>query len=335
MERQCDEEDEPQPSRSRQESEPGPVTYWLAQYFTRVDGGGLCVTGLRYSHRWPKEKVEKTAKEVQAGDKFAVRDLPVVVKQVTSSSSPPPPTEKSKHWSVKYRVFESPTSMNQRTVRLNYSGVFTEDQVRADAQRAVGFHKDAVPDTLVIEQRDPDSSSSSNDSYDEALNVDRPYPLLKDKVWLKKMTQSEEGTAKSPSKRRGLAVSSPSPEKRRSLRQAGKDIDPSPTEVQPDPGDSEPQPSTSKASQPDPGDSEPQPSTSKASQPDPGDSEPTTVGDEEVQPEQQDARTSSRTEERSSPPVSSTSKKSKPLLTPKERFKGQVFQVKRTFLMPR
>ena len=296
--------DEPQACSSRQE----PRTYWLAQYFTRANDV-VGVMGLKYPRHWPKEKAEETAKEVQAGDKYAVRNLPVVVREVAGSSTPPPASEISKDWSVKYRVFDSPTSMSSKTVRLNYSGIFTEEEVRADALRAVGYHVDAVPDTLVVQRRGPDSSSSTNDSYDEALNVDQPYPLLKDKDWLKKMTQSEEGTAKSASKRRALDISSPSPEKRRSLRlyDKEKEKEKEETGLGDDDADFEPQEEV----EPQP----PQPSTSKQEEVEPQPPQPSTSKQEEVEPQ---------------PPQPSTSKESSTTskTTPKERFKGKVYQVR-------
>lgn len=55
--------------------------YWLAQYFTKPKQNlGISVMGLKYPLHWPKEKAEKAAREVMAGDKFAY-DIPLSIKK--------------------------------------------------------------------------------------------------------------------------------------------------------------------------------------------------------------------------------------------------------------
>lgn len=67
---------DPKPEQSSQD------VYWLAQYFTSGKHNvGIAVMGVKYPQHWPKEKAEKAAKEVQAGDRYALRDLPITIKQ--------------------------------------------------------------------------------------------------------------------------------------------------------------------------------------------------------------------------------------------------------------
>lgn len=56
--------------------------YWLAHYYTRTRHNiGMNVMAVKYPLHWPKDKAERAAKSVQAGDKYAMPDLPVVIKQ--------------------------------------------------------------------------------------------------------------------------------------------------------------------------------------------------------------------------------------------------------------
>ena len=67
---------DPKPEESSQE------VYWLAQYFTTGRHNvGLVVMGVKYPQHWSKEKAERAAKEVQAGDRYAVSDLPLIIKK--------------------------------------------------------------------------------------------------------------------------------------------------------------------------------------------------------------------------------------------------------------
>ena len=170
--------------------------------------------------------------------------------------------------------------------------MFSQEEVLADAHKAMASHDGTVADSLVVERVD---SESSSESVIESLCQEVFYPVHEDKDWLKKMTsQSQEAPTTAASRKRSISPASSAPAcKRQSLRlyDKEKEKEREETALGDDDANFEPQ--------------------------------------EEVEPEQemeQDPRSSS-TEERSSPPVPSTSKKRKPLLTPKERFKGKVFQV--------
>ena len=190
-------DDEPQASSSQEPLQQPQNVYWLAQYFTEEKDNGIWLMALKYPADWPKEKVEKSAKDVRAGDKYAAKDIPLVIKKVSNTSALPAASETTSDWTVKYRVYDSPTRMNSKTVRLNYSSVFTEDQVRAHADRAMGNHDKAVPGSLVISRVDSDSSMGSADEL---------YPLLEDKDWLKKMTQIEQAPKRTGTKRKGSVL---------------------------------------------------------------------------------------------------------------------------------
>lgn len=184
---------------------------------------------------------------------------------------------------MRYQIFKDPSSMSSRTVCLNYSNVFTEDEVFADAQKAMASHSEVVPDSLIIERVESDSSS---DEVIQQLYDDVFYPVLDDKDWLRKMTsESEEPLA---SRKRSLPPASSAPHsKRASLRKHDKDKAPEPAPVH--------------------------------------------LQDEFAPDADMDfgSRSSSSSEEEDSPsPKPSTSKSSKKSsLTPKQRFKGKVFQV--------
>ena len=87
-------DEQPHPSTSQDEpQQPTQNTYWLAQYFTRGRyDQGMTVMAVKYPLHWPREKVDKAAQDVRNGDKFAMKDLPLVIKQVTSTTAPPPPS---------------------------------------------------------------------------------------------------------------------------------------------------------------------------------------------------------------------------------------------------
>ena len=199
------------------------------------------------------------------------------------TSSPTPATESNKDWSVKYQVFKDPTSMSSRTVCLNYSNVFTEEEVKACADKAMASHSEAVPNSLIIERVDSDSSSDEaiQQLYDEVF-----YPVLEDKDWLRKMTsESEEPPA---SRKRTIPPASSAPHsKRASLRKYDKEKE--------------------------------------------QEQEPFDLQDEFAADADMDCghrSSSSSEEEDSTSPKPSTSKSSKKSsLTPKQRFKGKVFQV--------
>ena len=262
-------DEQPDPSTSQDEPQQR-SSYWLAQYFTKARYDlGLSVMAVKYPSHWPREKVEKAARDVQKGDKFAVKDLPLTVKQVTALSEPVP-SENSSDWRVTYRVFKSPNTKAAQRVQLNYSNVFTEEEVTTEAHRALANHPQAEPNSLIIE-RVSDSQSRKDSLLDALFREEEIYPVEEDKDWLKKMTTSEnpttERTAATATRKRALSSeSSVRSGKRRSLRLYDKEKE----------------------------------KDTKAEK------------EEDVQPD----------------PMPSTSKKSsKPLLTPKERFKGKVFQV--------
>ena len=189
---------------------------------------------------------------------------------------------------MKYQVFRSPNSTNSRTVCLNYSSVFTEEEVLADANKAMSIHADVVPDSLIVEKVDSSSSFSSTDSVLKALCDDVFYPVHEDKDWLKKMTtESEVSQAAATSRKRVISTASSAVgSKRKSLRLHDQE---------------------------------------KA--------EPTGGDEEDEQLHFEDTATgveqepSSGSSEEVSPQPSTSKKSSKPLTTPKERFKGKVFQV--------
>lgn len=265
-------DEQPQPSSSH--DEPANNTYWLAQYFTRASSDvGLTVMAVKYPSHWMKDKAEKAAKEVQKGDKYAVKNLPVTVKQVTATRQPPPSLNTS-DWRVTYRVFKSPTSMTCRRVELNFSNVFTEEEVSAEAHRAIANHPDAEPNSLMVE-RITDADERKDCPLEAYYSEEEIYPLLEDKDWLKKMTSSDDApTARAATRKRAAPESTVTSGKRRSLRLYDKEKEKS---------DEQAEKETEQDLPPDDVDPEPKPSTSK--------------------------------------------KSSKPLTTPKERFKGKVFQV--------
>ena len=170
---------------------------------------------------------------------------------------------------------------------MNYSSVFTEEEVLADANKAMSIHDDVVPDSLIVERVDSSSSFSSNDSVLKALCDDVFYPVHEDKDWLKKMmTESEVASAAPTSRKRVISrASSVVGSGRKTLRLYDQE---------------------------------------KA--------EPTRGDDEDEQLEFEDTETgmeqepSSGSSEQLSPQPSTSKKSSKPLTTPKERFKGKVFQ---------
>ena len=272
-------------------------SYWLAQYYTQEKDDGVWLMAVKYSGHLPKEKVEKAAKEVRARDRYAAKGIPLEIKKVSTSkvstsSTLPGAGSTTNDWTVQYRVYDSPTSLNSKTVRLNYSGVFTEDEVRAHANKAVASHEHTVPDTFFVDRYRSDSSSS--DSYLAALNADKPYPLLQDKDWLKKMTQSVEEPKRRAEKRKSGVLRASSGE-RRSLRVCERQ------KAAATEGDEHPIAQPERELEPTPGPSQ----TEEEAEPGPGASQ------------------------KEPSPQPSTSKKSKKATTSaKERFKGKVFQVK-------
>ena len=265
-------DEQPDPSTSHDEPQQR-STYWLAQYFTKARyDHGLSVMAVKYPSHWGREKVEKAARDVQKGDKFAVKDLPLTVKQVTATSEPLS-SQNSSDWRVTYRVFKSPKTKAAQRVQLNYLNVFTEEEVTTEAHRALANHPQAEPNSLIIE-RVSDSQSRKDSLLDALFREEELYPVEEDKDWLKRMTTSEKpGTDTTLTRKRALSSeSSVRAGKRRSLRLYDKEKE----------KDTSTKPENEEDLQPD------------------------------VQPD----------------PMPSTSKKSsKPLLTPKQRFKGKVFQV--------
>lgn len=188
---------------------------------------------------------------------------------------------------MKYQVFKDPNSMNSRTVCLNYSNVFTEDEVLEDAKKAMASHSEVVPNSLIIERVESDSST---DDVIQQLCDDVFYPVVEDKDWLRRMT-SDSYEAPISRKRALPPASSPPKTKRSSLRLHDKEKEPA-TQAK-EAGlqlDDDFAPDVDMDSGPSSSSSEDEDSTSPK------------------------------------PSTSKSSKKSK--LTPKERFKGKVFQVK-------
>ena len=73
---------EPEASGSASQDPKPEESYWLAHYYTRPRSNvGVTIMAIKYPLYWPKERVEQAAREVQAGDKFAVEDAAVVVRQ--------------------------------------------------------------------------------------------------------------------------------------------------------------------------------------------------------------------------------------------------------------
>ena len=256
--------EEPPEASSSIEKPPELVSYWLAQYFTEETERGICLMAVKYPAHLPKEKVLKAAEEVRAGDSYAAKDIPLVIKMVSNPLAQPgrQPATRTTDWTVKYEVYDSPTSRNSKTVRLNYSSVFTEDEVRADAKRAVANHEHTVPDSLVISRVD-DRVSSMEYSENEL------YPILEDKDWLEKMTRIEEAPRRSQTEEEaGPSEKNPSPQsstskkskkvmtpKARGSKRKASDVSPGPSQTEeeeeeagPSQKELSPQPSTSKKS---------------------------------------------------------------------------------------
>ena len=137
-------ETEPQVDEPEAEAdEPEDLSYWLAHYFTRGRYGGMVVMAVKFPPHWPKERAEKAAQDVQRGDKYAIKEFPVVVKKSEPPKEPPcTPENDDSDWRVSYRVYKNPTTMAARQVQLNFSNVFNEEEVIAEAHRAVGNHAD-------------------------------------------------------------------------------------------------------------------------------------------------------------------------------------------------
>lgn len=288
-------EQEPQLDEPEAEvDEPEDLSYWLAHYFTRGRYGGMVVMAVKFPPHWPKERAEKAAQDVQKGDKYAIKEFPVVVKKSEPPKEPPcTPENDDSDWRVSYRVYKNPTTMAARQVQLNFSNVFNEEEVIAEAHKAVANHADYVDNSLMIEKVST-LQSRKDDLITALFREEELYPILQDKDWLRKMTASDTPTPTDPKRKRGASSeSSASAAKRRSLRLHEKEKAPLSKE------DAEPVPGTSRA--------EPVPGTSRA--------------EAEVQT---DAGLSG-TQEQPVSPKASTSTGGKQ--TPKERFKGKVFPV--------
>lgn len=192
-----------------------------------------------------------------------------------------------------YQVYKDPTSKSTRTVCLNYSSVFPEEEVWASAAKAMASHSGVVEDSLNIGR--VESDSGSDDAFIEQMHDELFYPVLEDKDWLMKMTTESEEPR--PSRKRSIPPASSAPQtKRTSLRLYDKEKE-------------EKERTTQEQVQLE------DDSTADAAM----DCDPTSSSTEEE---------GSTEEEHSPTPKASTSKSSKKSSeTPKQRFKGKVFQV--------